>query len=197
MNEVANMADSLDFSYSYSCRNTATLPSPILSVDIYKSTVIIYGPYRSRSRSRSRALINFSTHTHTRDGMYRMSRLWPARVSSAHQLGHLISASGPSSKLNWDIYNMQSSAVKNEMLQKIQMEIGMINSGRHPGRCGYDGARDCKSGSQSSARLRSQTPASSRGEGSQDEPPQVASRWVGCCLFNGILAPAQTVTQHK
>lgn len=102
MNEVANMADSLDFSYSYSysCRNTATLPSPILSVDIYKSTVIIYGPYRSRSRSRSRALINFSTHTHTRDGMYRMSRLWPARVSSAHQLGHLISASGPSSKLN-------------------------------------------------------------------------------------------------
>lgn len=130
MNEVANMADSLDFSYSYSCRNTATLPSPILSVDIYKSTVIIYGPYRSRSRSRSRALINFSTHTHTRDGMYRMSRLWPARVSSAHQLGHLISASRPSSKLNWDIYNMQSSAVKNEMLQKIQMEIGMINSGR-------------------------------------------------------------------
>lgn len=83
----------------------------------------------SKSQSKqSRALINFSTHT--RDGMYRMSRLWPARVSSAHQLGHLISAARPSSKLNWDIYNMQSSAVKNEMLQKIQMEIGMINSGR-------------------------------------------------------------------
>lgn len=169
-------------------------------MDIYKSTVIIYGPYRSRSRSR--ALINFSTHTH------RMSRLWPARVSSAHQLGHLISARRPSSKLNWDIYNMQSSAVKNEMLQKIQMEIGMINSGSRPGltvvgwstHCGYDDARGCKSGSQSSTRLRSKTLSSSRGEaswGSQDESSQVASRWVGCWLFNGILAPAQTVTQHK
>lgn len=160
-----------------------------LSVDIYKSTVIIYGLYRSRRHSW--ALINFSAHTRTHTERVCVR---PARVSSAHQVGHLISAKRPSSKLGWDIYNMQSSAVKNEMLQKMQMEIAMINSVRVRAwwkpTFGYDCARDCKSGSR---KLRQVEVANSC-----LKSRQAATRWVGCCcccLFNG--SPAHGSDSHS